>query len=160
MLSDSIRSRPMDPSTELDLRRKSHRDFAQQLVDRATVLDPADRVLIEAHFRDGVPTCELAALTGDAVRSVRRRVRRLAERLRSDRFLFVARHMHQWPAQRRRVATACILQGRTQRQTAQKLGLTCHTVRRHLDAIDALHQQAGATPSTTPTTTSTHASHP
>lgn len=159
MLSESIRNRAMDPAAELDLRRKRHRDLAQQLVDRASALDPADRLLVEAHFRDGVPIRELAIVTGHAARSLRRRIRRLAERLRSDRFLFVARHMHQWPAPRRRVAAACVLRGMTQRQTAQQLGLTCHAVRRHLDAIEALHEQAGTTPTTPTSPTLRTASH-
>ena len=140
-------TRAFDPMETLDLRRKRRRDQAEITLDRARHLPPEDRVLIEAVFRDGRPVAELAALiSGDAgesdrtahARGLRRRIRRLTARLLSREFAFVAEQLSDWSPTRRRVATACILHGRSIRDAAAELRVSLHTVRRHRAAITEL----------------------
>lgn len=140
-------SRVFDPMESLDLRRKRPREQAEIALDRARHLPPEDRVLVEAVFRDGRPVTELASLiagtTGDAARAtcargLRRRIRRLTARLFSREYAFVAEQLSDWSPTRRRVATACILHGRSIREAAAELRLSLHTVRRHRAAIAEL----------------------
>jgi len=118
------------------------RDHAEIIAARAEHILPEDRDLIRAVFADGMPVSTLARLTGVDPRGLRRRVRALARRVLSDRFVFVLRSRSGWPATRRRVATACVLQGRSLRATARHLRLTLHAVRRHMDAVNALYDES------------------
>jgi ABC-type lipoprotein export system ATPase subunit len=72
----------------------------------------------------------------------RRRLRRLIERALSPRFAFVVAHRASLGATRRRVAMACIVQGRSLREASGMLGLSLHAVRRHIDAVEALFAAA------------------
>lgn len=133
-------SRPFDPAVEADLRRRRQRDMVEHLLDRAACLPPDDLALLRAVYADGRTAVELAALMRCDARALRRRIRRLVERLLSPRFLFVLRHRDGWSATRKRVATACVLHGRSLREAAAELRLSLHTVRRHLDAVNALFE--------------------
>lgn len=123
-----------------DLRRRASRDLAEVIVARAALLMPEDRRLLEAIYTDGLTALAVAQLTGDSPRSVRRRIRTLAARVLSDRFVFVMRQREHWRPTRRRVATACIVQGRPMREGARHLRLSLHVVRRQLDAVNALFE--------------------
>jgi hypothetical protein len=123
-----------------DLRRRRHRDLAEIIVEHAQWALPADRALIESIHRDGVTAQQVAALNGTSPRAVRRRARQIVERLLSSRFAFVVARRDQWPTIRRRVAVACILQGRTMREGARHLHLSLHTVRKEISIIDALFE--------------------
>lgn len=124
----------------VDLRRRSLRDHAETIVVRAEHLLPDDRALLQAVFRDGMTAIDLARVTGTAPRALRRRIRLLAGRVLTARYAYVMRHREHWPATRRRVATACVLQGRSLRAAAAHLRLTLHVVRRHMDAVNALYE--------------------
>jgi DNA-binding Lrp family transcriptional regulator len=91
-----------------------------------------------AALDQGLTARKIAALFGIDPRSVRRRLRRLTRRVLSDRFAFVMRHRETWPASRRRIATACILQGRPIRAAAVELKTSLYNVRKQLDAVSAL----------------------
>lgn len=137
---------PPQPTTSsgLDLRRKTRRDLADRILDRATHLPRSDRALLEAVFRDGRRVAEVAALLPDiphttsGLRSLRRRVRRLADRVVSPRFEFVITHRADWPPLQARVATAWAIEGRSMRETAQREGISVHTVRALALTVDAL----------------------
>lgn len=165
------------PDPPVDLRRRAGREFAELLVARADALAAPDRALIRAVFREGLSVREVAELQAGAasstpddaqpgasagtdpgarVRTLRRRVRALIARMTSTRFLIVLRAAgpgatpaaaSPWPATRRRVAVACVLQGMTLRDAARSLRLSLHSVRRHMDVINAL---ADATHAATP----------
>ncbi|GIK18576.1 MAG: hypothetical protein DYG93_06245 [Leptolyngbya sp. PLA2] len=131
----------------VDLRRRRSREAAETMIDRARLLPPDDRALIEAVFRDGLPVARIAALaTGDSepadhstrARTLRRRIRRLTTRLLSREYAFVAEQLADWSPTRRRVATACVLHGRSIRNAADELRLSLHTVRCHRAAIAEL----------------------
>lgn len=130
----------LDAGVEADLRRRRRRDHTARLVERAVWLPPRDRALIEAVFHHGRTVTDLAKLTGDSPRSLRRHVRQLAARLVSPRFLFVVHHRDLWTASRRRVGTACFIEGLSLRAAAGQLGMSLHTVRRHTDAIEAAYE--------------------
>lgn len=146
MLGSAIVEHQPAPGGPLDLRRGVRRDLAEVLMSRATLLSELDRYLVQGVFRDGRPLTELAALwEGDGPgprptpKALRRRLRRLVERVLSPRFEFVAAHRHRWPPTRRRVATACVLHGLSCREAADKLRLSIHLVRRHMDAVETVY---------------------
>lgn len=141
-------------NTPTDLRRRTTRNAAQLILERAAAANlPADDLaLLRAVYRDGLSASHVARLLGDPARrhdadprSVRRRVRRLSQRVRSPLFVFVLRHKDLWPDARRRVAEALILRGKSMRDTAEELGLTLYAIRRHHDVIHALFDTHAAT---------------
>lgn len=131
--------RHVDPDAALDLRRRVRRDRVERILARAVFLPPADRLLIEAYFRDGHTIKLLAQACDTDPRVLSRRLRRLSERLLSDRFAFVLRHQDTWSPSRRRVACAMILHGHSMRAAASLLRMSLYAVRRHAEAIDALY---------------------
>lgn len=137
-------TRMFDPGADLDLRRKRRADELDQLVQRARALPERDRLLIEALFRDGKRGPQVAALMGLPVRAVRNHARRLVDRLRSPRFIYVLRHQSHWPETRRKVANAVVIRGLSNRLAASELNLSLHVVRRQMVAIHALHDAHAA----------------
>ena len=126
----------------VDLRRRSVRDEAETLVDRAAWALPEDRRLIEAVYREGMPARAVAELRGEKAEQVRRRLRRVVRRLLSEEFVFVLRERDGWPQERRRVATACVLQGRSMRDAAKHLKVSFQEVRKQMQVVDALFEAA------------------
>jgi len=125
------------PAPASDLRRRRTRELAEVLVRSRWAL-PDDRALIEAIYRDNLTAAHIASLRDESPRAVRRRVRAVAAQLLSPRFTVVLHERERWPARRRRVATACVLQGRTLREAARHLNLTLHTVRTEMAVINAV----------------------
>ncbi len=132
-----LASRP-DRFQTADLRRNLPADEASVIADRAEWCLPEERALIDAMYRQGLNATQIAQLRSVPVRVIRRRIRAVVTRVTSHRFVFVMRHRDQWPPTRRRVATACILQGRSFRQAATHLRISLHTVRRQMDAVNAM----------------------
>ncbi len=130
----------IDPDAAWDLRRKQRREVVERVVERAELLTPGDRALVLAYFRDQQHASDIARLAGEPVRAMRRRLRKLVERVLSPRFQFVASRRLAWPPTRRRVACSCVLEGYTLRETSRRLGLSLHSVRRHHDAIQAMFE--------------------
>lgn len=130
----------MDEAT--DLRRRRTRELAEIVVDHARELMPDDRAVLHAIYRDGMSARDVADLRREPPRRLRHRVRRLVERVLSDRFLFVLRFRNDWPQRRRRIAKACVLEGRSMRDGARHLQITLHVVRREMDVINALYLEA------------------
>lgn len=126
-----------------DLRLRRRRDMIDELVERAVWLPPADRWLIDAVYREGRRVAEVAAILGESPRNLRRRVRAVLRRVKSGRFAFVAMQSRAWPALKRRVARACFIEGKSQREVAGELRLSLHAVRRQCQAVDALYEAAG-----------------
>jgi len=133
-------TRSIDPDAALDLRRRIRRDRTDCLVARAAFLPAADRILIEGYFREGRTIKTLAEAADVPPRAMSRRIRRLSQRLLSDRFAFVLRNYESWSPARRRVATATILHGYSMRAAADRLRMSLYNVRRHSEAIRALYE--------------------
>ena len=126
-----------------DLRRRKRREQVERLLERSSLLPPGERSLVEAVYRDGRSVTELAraASVKGAPRDPRRlsrKLRRAVRRMLSDEFVYVARHREQWPASRRRVATATCLHGLSMREASEQLGMSLHSVRRHHQAVRTL----------------------
>ena len=143
--------------------RSARRRLARIFVERAAWLRPADRALVEACHGEGLSVAAfvrrcvvrgvdplpgrtleagtLAETTDTLVRVVRRRLRRVERRLASDRCAFVIARGSSWPSTRRRVAVTCVVQGCSMREAVTELGLSLHTVRRHLHAVEALYAE-------------------
>ena len=125
-----------------DLRRRRSRELADEILGQSAALAPEDGALLRAVFLDHKPMTELAALTRMPVRAVRRHVRELVRRVTSPEFAFVVRHSHAWPEQRRRVAQAVVVMGKSYRQTGWDLGLSLHAVRCHSASVYAMCEAA------------------
>ncbi len=128
----------------IDLRRRHSRDLAEILVERAELALPEDRAMIEAVYRDGVSAERLSRLIGRSPRATRQRIRVVATRLLSSRFIFVMRQRDRWPLDRKRIATACAIHGQSMRKAASSLGYTLHEVRTEMSVVDALESMGGA----------------
>lgn len=117
---------------------RHRRELAELVVQRAEFLPSEDRALLVAVFGDGRSVKEVAALMGVEARWLRRRVGRLTRRVASDRFIFVVRHRDSWPGVRRRLATACVVQGRSLRLAAAEVKTSLYNARKQMDAVQAL----------------------
>lgn len=118
-----------------DLRLKRREGEVDLLLRRAEALPKQDRLLLETMLREGKTAVVVAGLMQTNARALRRRTKRLARRLTSPEFLFVIREIGNWPPTRRRVAEACVIEGKSARQAAADLRITFHTVRRHIEAM-------------------------
>jgi hypothetical protein len=118
--------------------RRLTRDHADLVLRRAEYLDPEERALLRAVYADGRSVKDLAALVRQDPRRLRRRLRNLARRVLADEFIFVVRHRDQWASARRRVATACIVHGRTLRQGSSDAGTSFYNARKQMDAVRTL----------------------
>ncbi len=134
--------RAWDPDEGADLRRRRQGAWVDRVLDRAEWLPADERTLIESVFRDGRTAVEVAHLTREDPRAVRRRVRRAVDRAMSDRLAFVVRARGSWSPTRRRVADLTVIEGVSMRAASERLGLSYHTVRRHREAIEALYSAA------------------
>jgi selenocysteine lyase/cysteine desulfurase len=132
---------PIPAEHAIDLRRRRSRELGETIVDHARWSLPDDRAVLTAIYRDGLTAQEVATLRHEPPRRVRSRVRRLVARLLSDRFLFVLRRRDSWPTLRRRVASACVLQGLSMREAARRLRVSLHVVRTQMEVINALHRE-------------------
>jgi hypothetical protein len=114
----------------------------------AEFLGDSDRLLLRAVYADGKNAAEIARLTRQDRRAVQRRVQRLAARVLSPEFGFIAGHArsgrdeHGWDAPTRAVALVCVLQGRSVRAAAGSLGMTQHAVRARRSIILAVARGA------------------
>lgn len=137
--------------------RAARSELADTLVARSAFLPEDDAALVRAVYRDGLEVKVAAALIRRPVSSVSHRLRRLVARMSSPRFAWCLRQLERqasgraapheaWNADRQRVATLCLLQGRTLRDTARRTALSVHHVRRHLAALEALFLEHPGTP--------------
>lgn len=125
-----------------DLRRRISRTLADEVLGQSAALAPEDGALLRAVFLDHKPMTELAALTRMPVRRVRRHVRELVRRVTSPEFAFVVRHAHAWPEERRRVAHAVVVMGKSYRRAGGDLGLSLHAIRCHSANVYAMCEAA------------------
>lgn len=139
------RSRPRRELDEaMDLRRRYTADHAETLAARAEWCLPEDRALIHALLRQGLSPKEIAELRSIPPSTMHNQIKAILNRLNSPRFVFVLRHQDAWTPTRRRIATACVLEGRTLRGAASHLGVTLYAVRREMDAIKSLLEESSA----------------
>lgn len=133
---------PRAKHSPYDLRRIKSRDLIDTVLSRAELLPEPDAALLCAVYDRGLSVSNLALTTNADVRALRKRVRVLVARVMDPSFAYIAHHAPSWPEAPRQVATLCLLQGLTVREAAARLSVSCHTVRRNLDAVRALTEIA------------------
>lgn len=126
-----------------DFRRRRSRDAILRLLAASTWASPADRALIHAVYDQGLSVEAVAAVRCQNPRTLRRHLHRVVDRLGSDAFAYIVRHRRGWSPVRRRIATACILEGLSRRQAAAALRLSLHRVRREMVIVEATLLSAG-----------------
>ena len=140
-------SRALDATEALDLRRLQRQQILDTVVSRVDGLAPTDRQLLLAVYRDGMAVENIARAACSAIgtqavlttaRALRRRVKHLVRRILTPKYAFVLLRCPEWPASRRRIARACVLEGLSMRRASAELGVSLHLVRRELAAIHAL----------------------
>ena len=124
-----------------DLRRKRSRRLVEMIQEGAQHLPEAEKNLIDAVFLRGDPIAKVAREVAADPRRLSRQVHRIAHRVLDPRFRYVAAHQSRWRPTRRKVASACVLEGLSIRDAAEKLRLSQYTVRKHKEAIDALCEE-------------------
>ena len=102
---------------------------------RAQLLEPDDRIIIEAVVIEGRSAESVARLQGVPSRRVRTRVRRLTQRLTSRRFLDAARSLPYLSPDDAHLARLSFCHGLSQRDICRRLGISSHGLRRRLDRI-------------------------
>lgn len=121
-------------------RRRRHRDDIERLLDRASHLPATDRVLVEQVYRHGVPVVDIARLSGQPPRKLRRRLARLLKRMNSPLFAFLIRHGDQLPQPLRRTGELIVLEGHSLRRAVSLSEQSLHRVREHLRTLQTLAQ--------------------
>lgn len=132
MLDAQERSRTVTLDNLGDLRRRTRADVADRILARATHLPERDRAILEALYRDGKSTKDLARLTRLPARTIRLKAKRIVQRVTSPTFALVLVDADRWPLQRQRVAALHILEGRSIRAVAISLRISTYQVRAHL----------------------------
>lgn len=132
------------PDRGVDLRLRLRRQAAETIVERAQLLNPADRGLLEAVYSSGHSVQQVGRLMGvvapNRLRRLRARVRQLVARVGDPQFVFVSQAMASWPPARREVAELCIMQGASMRDAARRMGVSLYTVRQHRQRIETLYE--------------------
>ncbi len=129
-------------SEDMDLRKKRSDTLTRHIVKRAHWLEPTDRQLVLAMFRDGQSAQSIANRFGGCPRQIRRRIKKLVHRLSDPRIAYVIAHHEKWSKSRRAIAHSLFVQGRSMRETTNELGMSFYSVRKHREAIEAMCQAA------------------
>jgi DNA-directed RNA polymerase specialized sigma24 family protein len=133
-----------EPAIGTDLRKRAKPDVRDLLITRMEHVAAEEQAVIRAIYLEGMSAVELGRLKGENPRYVRRRARRIASRVLSGEFIFVLRSRELWPPTRRRIATEVFVHGRSLRETAERLRMSLHSVRRHHEIVLAMYQTLGA----------------
>ena len=139
----------IEPSEAMAENLKSRQGWAGRLLELAEHLESADRALIRSIYYRGMSAAEFARAARAHPRTVSHRLRRLVERMTSPTFLRIIDRRRAWPEQQRKVAEAIFLRGLSQRDTARRLDVSLHTVRRESDRIRAIIELGGTNASRT-----------
>jgi len=105
---------------------------------RLEYLPARDRALLEAVFVHGRRLSEIAALTGEGARRVRRRVVKLVERVSSPAFDAVVWHRSEWPAAMSAVGVAVFLRGQPAWAAGKEAGVCRSRAQEYARAIRAI----------------------
>lgn len=120
----------------------SMRDLGEFTLFRARFLIPEDRLMIEQMVRRGL-TCEAyARISGRTPRSIQKRFKRLIQHLQDPRVVYILSHHRHWPAPLAEAALEVYVRDRTLRSAAQILRLSLHQLRKHLQSVRGILEQA------------------
>jgi len=138
------RPKRAEPSDQQQDMARARREHVERLLRLAEHLAPSDRSLIEGIYNRGMSAAELARAAGVQPTTIRRRARRLLNRMAGSMYRFVLANRERWPKRRRDVADLIYLQGVGQRETAAALNCSLHEVRREAQYVRAAHEEAQA----------------
>lgn len=116
----------------------ARRRGVERMLDLARVLPADERGLIEAVYRDGRSTTEIARAVGLPPRRYQRKLNGIIKRMRDPMFRFVAEGPDRLPPETRPVARRVVLQGMSQRRAADATGRSLHQVRMALQTVRTL----------------------
>ena len=108
------------------------------LQSRSLLLSDEDRDLVRAVLLFGQPTRMLARQGHTNARTIQRRVHQLLRHMQSERFLVAARIQDKLTPEQALVAKYHVCQRQTARQTAQRMQVKLHRVRRLIYEVDAI----------------------
>jgi DNA-directed RNA polymerase specialized sigma24 family protein len=121
------------------------RRSVEAVLQLAQRLPAHERGLVEAVYRDGRSPTDIARSVGQPPRRFQRKLNAIMQRIGDPMFLFVARRLDELPGELRPVARRSVLQGLSQRQTAEATGRSLHTVRMQLHTLRTLAEAPHAT---------------
>ena len=98
-------------------------------------LMPPDRVLLEMYLNQNVSTTQLAAATGLAPQTIRRRMKRLSKRLLADEYVRIQRKRDLFSPRQLAFAYDHFLLGLGYRRIAARRRTSCSVVRRILKQL-------------------------
>ncbi|MBI1335861.1 MAG: hypothetical protein GC164_02735 [Phycisphaera sp.] len=122
-------------TVEQQARRVEQRDAVETILALAQHLDPAERLLLEQVYKNGLTFTDIGRLTGQAPVRVKRRIHSLVSHLKSPLYRRMVLHGHVLPTPTRKVAQALFIRKQSYRQAARHCRLSIYQVRRH--ALDA-----------------------
>lgn len=123
------------------------RRSVEALLHLAERLPAEERGLIEAVCRDGRSATDIARSVGEPPRRFQRKLNNIMQRIGDPLFVFVALRIDEIPAELRPVARRAVLQGLSQRRTAEATGRSLHSVRMQLHTLRTLAGADRPTPS-------------
>ena len=109
---------------------------ADLLVQRAELLAPWDRTLVEMVMLKNQSAEEIGRIAGINPRTVRYRLHKLAKRMVSQKFLDASRLLMYLNPHEADVVRRYHCQGQSLRMVAAELGMTLHQVRREIDRLN------------------------
>jgi hypothetical protein len=112
------------------LRRARIEASRYELLQRASLLDESDRLLVKQVLDRGARIGHLARVGGRSPRALQRHVRRILLRLADPRTVHLMNQSHKWTPLYRAVALRVWVRGHSLRKTATELDLSYHDVRR------------------------------
>ncbi len=126
-------------ATEAGLaRRHRRRERVERLLDRAVHLEESDRLLIEQVYRHGVGIVDVARLSGQSPKNLRRRVDKLLKHINGPLFSFMLAHSDLLSEATRRTADLVVLKGCSLRRASEISNQSLHQTRQHMQIVQAL----------------------
>ena len=122
------------------------RSAAETILRRAQWLEAADQALLGQVLERGATCREVARLRGVKVRSIERRVRRLASGLVDRRVARVLRRCESWDPLTRQIGVRRWVRQESLARIAGDLGIKLHEVRTRIRSIDLLLEEATRRP--------------
>jgi len=116
-------------SVEVD-RRQERAGQVDVLLMRLELLEPRDRVLVEAYIKHNVPVRLLALLSGRRQQSVARQMKRLIGRVLAEEYITIVRNKDMFSRKELNVAYDCFLLGLGYRAIAVKRKLNKSATRK------------------------------
>ena len=115
----------------IDLRRTEVSQAQDEVTLWSDFLADCDRAVLHSVFLHNMQVRAVAAASRTSPDTLRKRIRRLLQRITSSEFQFIARHIAVLPPPTKAIAQLCILQGFSISEASEKLRLAPNYVRQH-----------------------------